>query len=50
MLEFVNRYPNLKAVFLNHAEETSKEDVKSSLQENIAAEIVIPQYDELYEL
>lgn len=50
MFEFVNQYPNLKAVFLNHAEETSKEDVKAQLQEDIDAEIIIPQYDEWYEL
>lgn len=47
-MDFVNMYPNLKCIFLNHAPHDEKEDVKSKMQEEVQAEIFIPEYDETY--
>lgn len=50
MMNFVNMYPNAKAIFLNHAPLDEKENVKSKMQEEVQAEIFIPMYDEVYKL
>ena len=50
MMKFVKMYPNAKHVFLNHAPLADKEDVKWQMQQEIEAEIVIPVYEEAYNI
>lgn len=50
MMNFVRMYPNLQGIFLNHAPLKDKEDVKWRMQQEVAAEIFIPMYDEVFYL